>query len=83
MGELLEWLLKKENKKICRLVGIFFVIPPVAYFFSGGFPQGVDGNGIIFSSGWFREILVVSLVLMLFLGLILIAAGFLPRRNNE
>jgi len=83
MSELLEWLLKKENKKICRLVGIFLVIPPVAYFFSGGFPQGVDGHGFIFSSGWFREILVVSLFLMLFLGLILIAAGFLTRRNNE
>ena len=83
MSELLEWFLKKENKKICRLVGIFLVIPPVAYFFSGGFPQGVDGHGIIFSTGWFREILVVSLFLMLFLGLILIAAGFFTRRNNE
>ena len=83
MGDLLEWLLKKENKKICRSVGIFLVIPPGAYFFSGGFPQGVDGHGMIFSSGWFREILVVSLVLMFLLGLILIAAGFSTKRNNE
>jgi len=83
MGNLLEWLLKKENKQSCRLVGIFLVIPPIAYFFSGGFPQGVDGHGIILSAGWFREILVVTLVLMLFLGLILIAAGFLNRRKNE
>ena len=82
MGELLEWLLKKENKKICRFVGIFLIIPLTAYFFGGGFPQGVNGHGIIFSSGWFREILLVSLALMFFLGLILIAAGFLVKRNN-
>lgn len=81
MDDLLEWLLKKENKKTCRLVGIFLVIPPVAYFFWGGFPQGVDGHGIIFSYGWFREILLVSLVLMLLLGLILIAAGFFKRKE--
>ncbi|NQU83318.1 MAG: hypothetical protein HQ536_01260 [Parcubacteria group bacterium] len=76
MSDLLNWLLKKENKKTCRIVGVFLVIPPVAYFFSGGFLQDVDGHGIVLSTGWFQEILLVSLILMLLLGLILIAAGF-------
>jgi len=44
MGELLEWLLKEENKKTCRLVGIFLLMPCVAFFFGGGFPQGADGK---------------------------------------
>ena len=83
MGNLLEWLLKKENKKTCRLVGLFLVIPPIAYIFSGGFPQGTDGQGIIFSSGWFREILVVSLGIMSLLGFILLIAGFSKRKLNE
>jgi hypothetical protein len=83
MGDLLEWLLKKENKKTCRVVGIFLVIPYIAYFLNGGFPQGVNGHGIIFSVGWFGEILLVSLVLMFLFGLILIAAGFLNKRNDE
>ena len=83
MGNLLEWFLKKDNKKTCRLVGIFLIIPPIAYFFSGGFPQGVDGHGIVLSAGWFREILLVSLVLMFLLGLILVVVGFSNQRNNE
>lgn len=64
MSDLLEWLLKKENKQSCRLVGIFLLIPPIAYKWSPG-------------------LLVATLALMFLLGLILIAAGFLKRSNNE
>ena len=74
---------QKKNKKTCRIVGVFLVIPPIAYFFSGGFPQGADGHGIIFSAGWFREIVLLSLVLMLLLGLILIIAGFSDKKNEK
>jgi hypothetical protein len=27
MGALLEWLLKKENKKVCGFIGVFLVEP--------------------------------------------------------
>ncbi|MGA9108720.1 MAG: hypothetical protein ACLPSL_06815 [Smithella sp.] len=83
MGALLEWLLKKENKKTCDFIGVFLVIPYIAYYFSGGFPQGINEDATIFSTGWFRGILLLSLVLMFGLGLILMAAGFLKRRNDE
>lgn len=83
MGALLEWLLKKENKNICRFLGVFLVIPYIAYYFSSGFSQEISENAMIFSAGWFRGILIVSLVLMFLLGLILMTAGFLKRKKDE
>jgi hypothetical protein len=83
MGDLLEWLLKKENKSSCRFVGIILVIPCVAYCFSGGFPQGVNDDAMIFSHEWFREILLISLAIMCLFGLILMAFGFSKSKNDE
>jgi len=71
MSELLERLLHSNNRKICRIIGLFFTTLPLIFFFAGSFSQGTDGKGIIFSSGWFREIFVVLMVLMFMMGLIL------------
>ena len=81
MSELLNWLIKKENRKTCRIVGLIFVILPLIYYLSRGFSQDIDGHGIIFSSGWFREVFIVVLVIMLCIGLILTAVGFSKREK--
>ena len=83
MNELLGWLLKKNNKKTCRFVGIFLFLIWLIFFFSGGFSREVDGHGIILSSGWFREIFVVLLCIMGLLGVILILAGFSKQKGSE
>ena len=82
MSDLLNWLLKKENKKSCLVIGLLFAILPLL-FFLGGFPQCVDNHGIIFSFGWFREVFVVILTLMFLIGLILVVAGLSKRKNPE
>ena len=82
MSEVLNWLLKKENKISCRIVGIFFVTLPLIFFFGGGFKQGADGKGIIFSSGWFREVFLVIVSLMFLVGIILIIAGFSKKETE-
>ena len=76
MGNLLDWMLKKENKKTCRFVGIVLFLLYLAFFLGGGFNKETDGHGIIFSSGWFREIFVVLLSILGLLGIILMIAGF-------
>ena len=81
MSELLEWLLKKENKPTCRIVSLFFIALPLIFFFSGGFVQGADGEGILFSSGWFREFFLVILSMMFLLGIILGIVGFNRKTN--
>jgi len=83
MSELLDFLLSPNNRKICRIVGLFLTIFPLIFFFAGGFPQGADGQGIIFSSGWFREIFLVLMTLIFMMGLILTLAGFTRRKNKE
>lgn len=83
MGDLLDWLLKEENRKSCRIVGLFLTILPLLFFFGGGFPQGADGQGIIFSSRWFREVFIVILSLLFILGLILVVAGFSRKKKQE
>lgn len=78
---MLDWLLKIENKKTCRAVGIFFVIPCIAYYFIGGFSQGIDEDTFIFSKAWFHNVLVISLILIFMIGLLLVWAGFLKRNE--
>ena len=82
MSELLNWLLKEENKTSCRIAGIFFVILPLIFFFGGGFEQGADGKGIIFSSGWFREVFLVTISLMFLVGVILTLASFSKKESE-
>ena len=83
MGELLDWLLDTKNRKSCRIVGLFFIALPLIFFFAGGFPKGLDGQGIIFSSGWFRELFFLLIVFMFMIGLILTLAGFTRRKDKE
>lgn len=82
MGELLDRLLSPNNRKSCRIVGLFLMIFALIFFFAGGFPQGADGKGIIFFSGWFREIFFVLMTLMFIMGLILTLAGFTHRKKK-
>jgi hypothetical protein len=83
MSELLNWLLDFDNRKTCRIVGLLFIALPLIFFFSGGFTQGADGQGIIFSSGWFREVFLVIMSLVFLIGLILTLAGFTRRKENK
>jgi len=82
MSELLNWLLKKENKTSCRIAGIFFVTLPLIFFFGGGFKQSADGEGIIFSSGWLREVFLITISLMFLVGIILTIAGFSKKESE-
>lgn len=83
MSGILDWLLYPDNRKTCRIVGIFFTALPLIFFFAGGFPQGADGQGIIFSSGWFREIFLVLMTIMFIMGIILTLAGFTCKKDKE
>jgi hypothetical protein len=74
MGDLLEWLLLKENRNICRGVGLFFLIFSLSFIFGGGFDNGF--TGMIFSSGWYRGIFVAMLSFLFIMGIILTFAGF-------
>lgn len=78
-------LFEKGNWKLCRWIGVFFVGLPAVFFFSGGFAREVDGHGVIFSGGWFREIFIVILGLMGLIGLILLLASFAwsPSEDEE
>jgi hypothetical protein len=82
MGELLEWFLEPENRNACRIVGLFCIIIPLIFFY-GGYPQGADAQGIIFSRGWFREIFEVAMILMSMVGVLLTWAGFTRRKGKE
>ena len=82
MSDLLNWLLKKENKTSCRILGIFCVTLPLIFFFGGGFKQSADGEGIIFSSCWFREVFLVTISLLFLVGVILIIAGFSKKESE-
>lgn len=83
MGNLIEWLVKKENKITCRFVGILLFLLSLTFFLGGGFNREINGHGIIFSSGWFREVFIVLLSLLGLIGLILILAGFSKRDNSK
>jgi len=83
MGDLLNWLLEEGNKKSCRVVGLFFTIFPLLFFFGGGFTQSIDDHSMIFSAGWFREVFLVILIFMFLIGLILVIAGFSKRKNHN
>jgi len=76
MSELLESLLKKENKKTCRVIGLFLTLLPLLFLFGGGFGKEVDGQGIILSPGWFREAFMVVIAMMMLMGIILMIVGF-------
>jgi len=81
MSNLLDWILKKENKKTCRFADSILFLLYLAFFLGGGFNREVDGHGIVFSSGWFREIFVVLLSILGLLGIILMLAGFSKQRK--
>ena len=83
MGKLLDLLLSPNNRKICRVVGLFLTILPLIFFFAGGFPHGANGQGRIFSSGWFREVFLVLMTLIFIMGLILTLAAFTRKKNKE
>lgn len=82
-GDLLELLLKKENRPACLWVGGFMVALTVAFWFGGGFPQGADGKGVIFSGGWFREVFIVLICVVFLLGSLLLLAGFTGRTSDD
>ncbi|MCK5494372.1 MAG: hypothetical protein KAJ14_14775 [Candidatus Omnitrophica bacterium] len=75
-------VVKDENKIPCRIVGVFLMLLLIIFKLGGRFPQGADGQGAIFLPGWFREIFLVLLCLMFFLGLIFASAGFSPRKGG-
>ncbi len=83
MSELLDWILQKENKKTCRIVGLILTILPLIFLLGGGFHARIDGKGIIFSSGWFREIFMIVITFMLLFGIILIVAGFSKKISDD
>lgn len=82
MSELLEWLLNPDNRKSCIILGLIFIFTPLIFLLSGGFSEGADGHGIIFSIGWFREIFLIIMSIMFLLGLILFLARFRKKKND-
>jgi len=82
-GDLLEQLFKPESRTLQRWLGSFLTLLGLAYIVGGGFGAPVDGNGIPLSPGWFREIFVVLLSLVFFLGVALLVAGFRKRPPSD
>ncbi len=82
-GDLLDLLIKKENKRLQRWIGGVLVGLPLAFIIGGGFAQGVDGHGVIFSGGWFREIFVVAFSLFGLLGILLLIISFCKRSEDD
>ena len=83
LGELLELLLKEENQPTCRWVGGFMVVLSLAFCLGGGFPQGADGDAVILSKGWFREVFLVLMGGILLVGLLLLWAGLTGRTSDD
>ncbi len=71
-------LFKKENKKLCRWLGIICVTMPSLYILGGGFIQGFEGL-----RGWFREWFVFGLSIMFMLGIVLSAYGFIKQKDEK
>ncbi len=82
IGNLLDFILKKENKKIQYYLGFIFTIIPIAFFIGGGFNKPINGHGIILSSGWFREIFSVGIIIIFLMGIIFLLSGFSKRKNK-
>lgn len=82
MGELLEWLLKPENKNACRFLGILFVLTDLLFYLGGGF-QGATLEGPIYTIGGLRAVFMAIMCFMFIIGLILIMAGFSSRKKSE
>ena len=80
MGELLDWLGDINNRKSCRIVGLFLIALPLIFLFAGGFTQFADFQGV---SGWFREVFSFLMCLMFLIGLILTLVGFTRRKDKE
>jgi hypothetical protein len=81
MGELLEWLLKTANKKACRFLGILLFITPLLFQLGGGF-HGATLEGPIYTAGGLSAVFTAIMTCMFIIGLILIMAGFVPRKKN-
>lgn len=82
-GDLLELLLKKQDRKLHRWLGAVLIGLPLVFLLAGGLEQEVDGNGQMFASGWFREVFVVTLSLFVLLGLMILIVGWSRRKGNE
>lgn len=86
MSVLDDWvgfLFDRKNRMHARVLGCILTGLPLAFIIGGGFGETADGGGIIFSSGWFREIFILAISLSLFVGVLLLVAGFLPRRSEN
>ncbi len=82
MGELLDFILKKENKKMQRCLGFILTIIPITFFIGRGFNKPVDGNSIVLSPGWFRGIFTVAIIIMFLMGIIFLLSGFSKKKNR-
>ena len=68
---------KEDNKGLCRWLGIFFLIIFVSAFVGG---VSFDYTGI---AGWFRQCLMIGIILMGLLGIALTVFGFTKDKPNE
>lgn len=82
MDELLEFVLR--HRRACRVLGALLVFLGVAYVVGGGFGEHVGDGGVpLVSAEWYREVFVVLLSVGVVLGVLLLAAGFLPRKGER
>ncbi len=73
-----EEIFKKENRQLCRMVGVVLTLPFVLAVL-GRVSMG-ESEGL---TGWFREWFTVVICAMFFFGAICLAAGFFPRRGDD
>ena len=83
LGDLFDMLFDKKHQVLQRWLGGFFVGLPLAFVIGGGFGEPVDGGGIPLSAGWFREVFVVAMSIIGFLGVLLLLAGFSRRGEDK
>ena len=83
LGDLVDILFDKKHKVLQRWLGGLFVGLALAFIIGGGFGEPVDGGGIPLSAGWFREVFVVAMSVMAFLGVLLLLAGFSRRGEDK
>ena len=77
-------LLDRRNRRLQGWLGCILVGLPLVFFFAGGFGHSVDGDagGGLFSAGWFREVFVVCMALMLMLGVLFVGVYFTNTRHS-
>ncbi len=80
MGELIETIIK--NKHLSRSLGIIFTMIPLTYLISGGGNRFVDDTSLG-SGNYLWGIFIIELMLMLFLGLLFLLAGFSKKDDKN